>query len=48
MNKLAPIDDIVATTDGVGSRPFIHLRVHSAYSLLEGALPSANRCPCGE
>ena len=38
MNKLAPIDDIVPA-GGVGLRPFIHLRVHSAYSLLEGALP---------
>ena len=38
MNKLAPMDDPVATTDGP-SRLFIHLRVHSAYSLLEGALP---------
>ena len=24
---------------GSGARPFVHLRVHSAYSLLEGALP---------
>ncbi|HET9534501.1 MAG TPA: DNA polymerase III subunit alpha, partial [Mesorhizobium sp.] len=35
---MAPIDDIVPA-GGVGLRPFIHLRVHSAYSLLEGALP---------
>ena len=31
------------------ARPFIHLRVHSAYSLLEGALPlSKIVAPCGE
>src|SRR6478752_7046285 len=27
-----------ARTGGAPTRPFIHLRVHSAYSLLEGAL----------
>ncbi len=40
MNKLAPNDETVAL-DAAASRPFIHLRVHSAYSLLEGALPLA-------
>ena len=38
MNKLAPLEHTVPT-GAVASRPFIHLRVHSAYSLLEGALP---------
>jgi DNA polymerase-3 subunit alpha len=37
LNKLAPTDDLI-TLDGAAQRPFVHLRVHSAYSLLEGAL----------
>jgi DNA polymerase-3 subunit alpha len=39
VNKLAPMDNPAA--NGAPPRTFIHLRVHSAYSLLEGALPLA-------
>ncbi|MDX2258089.1 MAG: DNA polymerase III subunit alpha [Hyphomicrobiaceae bacterium] len=37
----APIRDVIASGEraAVELPPFIHLRVHSAYSLLEGALP---------
>ncbi|RUM99443.1 DNA polymerase III subunit alpha [Pseudaminobacter arsenicus] len=38
MNRLAPTDGAVIG-EGSSPRNFIHLRVHSAYSLLEGALP---------
>jgi len=34
-----PIARALAEGDSTASQPFIHLRVHSAYSLLEGALP---------
>ena len=34
------VDSISGADDGLGESPqFVHLRVHSAYSLLEGALP---------
>ncbi|MFU0504503.1 DNA polymerase III subunit alpha [Pseudaminobacter sp. NGMCC 1.201702] len=38
MNRLAPTNGALAMEQNAG-RSFIHLRVHSAYSLLEGALP---------
>ncbi len=42
LSKRDALNAALKAENGVSPRPFVHLHVHSAYSLLEGALPLAD------